>query len=793
MTMKEYALDYARQGIKVFPVHTPKEGKCSCRHDDCDNIGKHPRTAAGFSEATCDCIQVANWWDMWPDANIGAETDKFVVIDCDSVEAFIHADDKGLPNTWQVERDDHRHFYYKQPDPPIPRLTGKNAIFPKLDILGIGGYVILPPSLHVSGSRYHGIERFNPDNLNDCPEWIIKDVSEKKTHINSAKSSISDDPTEKVIKGSRNTALTSLAGSMRNQGADYETIFAALSIYNQKRCVPPLTDREVSTIARSISGYETPDTAAFTADIFSTEETGEEIKPDGLLMPVITHGTASDGLHRILKDRIVFDKTNKGGQGDFFIKKKNASYWEPCESLRDKSRKVLERLAARELSAYSKKAGLSKEEREAINSNYGKAIQKIRTADFLSSSILLFAEKAIVPKISWNLTPGCLPTLDKVLDFSGKTIIARDAHEGEFFRNPVPCTAQEIIDAQKSERFDAFMKNLFYDPDTRETALQCLSLCLSGVPSKTAQIWHNSGGDGGKNSLFDLLGFLVPGRIVMIKSSVITAKGDQSERRFGEAECEGRGGIFFDELSNEIDINQIKKLTGLSEITAERKGRDPFTFRQTWALAMLCNRLPKFRPAEDSAFISRLLVLPFSSVFYANEDIKALKIKTGVPEEKLKPAEDKTKLIESLLMERPGIVKGLIEAWIRCRDNHGGIPYKSKECREAAERYRIENDEVERFFDECFTRSDPGLYVSYDDIKTLWMDFSGRSHFDGMRWLVKEMCEKHSFLEKGNTGGIRVIKGMEKKTDQMPKTEADKMQAEVNGYKGYDVDAEKPY
>jgi phage/plasmid-associated DNA primase len=131
----------------------------------------------------------------------------------------------------------------------------------------------------------------------------------------------------------------------------------------------------------------------------------------------------------------------------------------------------------------------------------------------------------------------------------------------------------------------------------------------------------------------------------------------------------------------------------------------------------------------------------------------------------------------------------LVNAWIRCRDIFGGIPFKSKECKDAAERYRIENDDVERFFDECFERSDSSISVSYDDIKSLWIDFSGRSHFDGMRWLVKEMLEKHAFLEKGNNGGVRVVKGMSKRTDVETKKPADALNTDpdisdyLDGYK----------
>jgi len=70
------ALSYAKSGLPIFPLHTPvtRNGKvtCSCGGEPgkC-KIGKHPRIAGGFLNATADISQVRKWWSQWPDANIG--------------------------------------------------------------------------------------------------------------------------------------------------------------------------------------------------------------------------------------------------------------------------------------------------------------------------------------------------------------------------------------------------------------------------------------------------------------------------------------------------------------------------------------------------------------------------------------------------------------------------------------------------------------------------------------------------------------------------------------------------
>ncbi len=58
-----------------------------------------------------------------------------------------------------------------------------------------------------------------------------------------------------IIEGGRNKHLTSLAGSMRRRGMSETAILAALCEENKIRCNPPLPDKELKTIARSVGRY----------------------------------------------------------------------------------------------------------------------------------------------------------------------------------------------------------------------------------------------------------------------------------------------------------------------------------------------------------------------------------------------------------------------------------------------------------------------------------------------------------------------------------------------------------
>ena len=58
-----------------------------------------------------------------------------------------------------------------------------------------------------------------------------------------------------IREGKRNTALASVAGSLRDRGLDADTICEVLLAVNRRRCDPPLAEAEVVGIGRSVSRY----------------------------------------------------------------------------------------------------------------------------------------------------------------------------------------------------------------------------------------------------------------------------------------------------------------------------------------------------------------------------------------------------------------------------------------------------------------------------------------------------------------------------------------------------------
>src|SRR5439155_16661882 len=72
------ALDYARRGLAVLPLHTvDSRGRCPCDKGDCPSPGKHPigvLVPNGVENATTDADTICAWWNHVPVANIGIAT-----------------------------------------------------------------------------------------------------------------------------------------------------------------------------------------------------------------------------------------------------------------------------------------------------------------------------------------------------------------------------------------------------------------------------------------------------------------------------------------------------------------------------------------------------------------------------------------------------------------------------------------------------------------------------------------------------------------------------------------------
>jgi Bifunctional DNA primase/polymerase, N-terminal/Primase C terminal 1 (PriCT-1) len=202
----------------------------------------------------------------------GAVSGNLVVLDFDSHDKFLdycallqdkyNIDLFGFTRVVTTARGN--HVYFRLP------IALKSAKFPQLDVKSEGGYVMAPPSIHPDGSEY---KCSNPDipirkieNLKD----VGIDVSQDEQQRNSG-------PLENTIpEGQRNSALASLAGTMRRRGMSQDGIFAALLVENN-RCQPPLTETEIKAIVESVSRYQPNNTNGNNTDMYKYNASQQSI------------------------------------------------------------------------------------------------------------------------------------------------------------------------------------------------------------------------------------------------------------------------------------------------------------------------------------------------------------------------------------------------------------------------------------------------------------------------------------------------------------------------------------
>jgi putative DNA primase/helicase len=154
----ECALEYTNLGWKVLPLHTIRDGQCTCGKANCSSPGKHPITPNGVKDASCDEADIRRWFSNGIAFNIGIATGSasgLVVLDIDpkndgneSIKQFT------IPPTLEViTGSGGRHYYFALPQgTEIRNSAGKLAA--GLDVRGEGGYVVAPPSIHISGNEY---------------------------------------------------------------------------------------------------------------------------------------------------------------------------------------------------------------------------------------------------------------------------------------------------------------------------------------------------------------------------------------------------------------------------------------------------------------------------------------------------------------------------------------------------------------------------------------------------------------------------------------------------------------
>lgn len=273
-----HALRYAALGLAVLPLHRPVDRsgrlRCSCGKADCSSPAKHPvgRLAPrGLLDASRDPTMLAAWFGHEA-CNVGIATgaaSSIVVLDIDprhggeEALAGLEAEHGPLPPTWRfLTGGGGEHILFRHPGGMVKNSAG--TIAPGIDVRGDGGYIVAPPSLHISGRPYATSVDHHPDEvaLAPLPAWLLNLVGEP-TPVKTGPLKIGRAPTDwrthlgnPVGEGERNIALARLAGLLLGRRINPHACLDLVLAFNAARCRPPLPDLEVVSTVASIARRE---------------------------------------------------------------------------------------------------------------------------------------------------------------------------------------------------------------------------------------------------------------------------------------------------------------------------------------------------------------------------------------------------------------------------------------------------------------------------------------------------------------------------------------------------------
>jgi hypothetical protein len=245
----EAALSYAARGWAVLPLHSIKDGVCTCaKADFCSSPGKHPTTINGVKDASRDAQTVGSWFSSPTPRNVGIATGTHsgvVVLDVD----FRHGGESSLrvleyisgrlPATLTATTGNGTHLYFVHPGHGVPNSAG--TLGDGLDIRGDGGFVVAPPSVHVSGRVYS----WSSDVLlAPLPESLGSKVKKKPARTPEQWVNLLDSP---IKNGQRHVRMTEVSGKLLRV-FDVDTALAFARAVNDSRCVPPLPDDELENL-----------------------------------------------------------------------------------------------------------------------------------------------------------------------------------------------------------------------------------------------------------------------------------------------------------------------------------------------------------------------------------------------------------------------------------------------------------------------------------------------------------------------------------------------------------------
>lgn len=579
--------------------------------------GKKPATKHGCKDASTDRDRINSWW-AFEEYNVAIATGNgLVVLDVDidhgagkfgdETISNLEAQYGPLPDTWMcLTGGGGVHYYFRCDD---PALTVRANFDASLDYRGNGGYVIAPPSIHPdSGKAYAWEVNHRPDNteLADLPEWLHRLMLGKGERGSKTQPEVS---LEKIPEGRRNDTLFRLAISMRKNGLTREEILPALLETNEKRCVPPLEQREVEAICRSVNKYETG-----LATVYHGKYEPEDFSDAG---------NAEVFFQVYRNDLIWVDALGwlcwNGSQWIRDEHKAVAWSMELTEKMLQEAKEKYFAAAARarlaaamvqfkETEAAEDGAVVDATRRELVQAReFLQHARNTRGAARLKNMRELSKPYLVVKADRLDADPFALNTPDGIVDLKTGELCP---HEPSAY-----CSQMTLVspDSRGEAQWNAFLETITGgDQDTQQFLQRVAGMSLIGEVYQEGILLAYGGGRNGKSTYFNALGAVLGDYAGTINIKVLTT--DQMNKGASLATLRGKRLVISGEMDphQSLSISTLKQIASTDELVIEEKFKQPETIKPTHTLALFTNHLPRI-DAMDVGTWRRITVVPFQA------------------------------------------------------------------------------------------------------------------------------------------------------------------------------------
>jgi putative DNA primase/helicase len=267
----DHAIFYSKLGFAVLPLHFPNrnhdQGGCSCGITDCKSPAKHPvakLVPSGLKNATADQDVIERWFRNQP-WNIGLVTGNasgIVALDVDprhegdSSVVALEKEHGLLPKTWRfLTGGGGQHILYRHPGAKVQNSVGRLGV--GVDVRGDGGFIVAPPSIHISGRPYAISVDHHPHDipLADLPGWLIE-VVKSDAKVGASAEEWREQIGAMIPEGQRNDSLTRITGHLLSHGIEPHVCLEIILSLNMTHCNAPLPEQEILTIVASITRRE---------------------------------------------------------------------------------------------------------------------------------------------------------------------------------------------------------------------------------------------------------------------------------------------------------------------------------------------------------------------------------------------------------------------------------------------------------------------------------------------------------------------------------------------------------